>query len=295
MQVLYEHPQEERTRVRARFHLRFSAKYPKIFEQKRFFCQHSEGQRLWKVEEGSRCAIHEHGKGKKPQTAEALEDEEEDALFEIAEFGDSNPVSLQWTVWWFLSLHFGFRARDESRKLRWGDVQLQQDKDGKKMLVWLAERGTKTCHGQEKGHRRAFQPKVYATKAERCPVKFYKTFKSHRLLEMNQKESPFYLAVRQNRTSQDQVWYMKSPLGRNEIGKFLSTAAQKAGLLREGKRVTYHSVRKTCISRLLDADIPENFVAQLSGHKSTESLQSYKSASSNHQRRMSLTLSRAPQ
>ena len=54
-----------------------------------------------------------------------------------------------------------------------------------------------------------------------------------------------------------------------------------------------HSVRKTCISRLLDADVPENFVAQLSGHKSTESLQSYKSASAKHQKRMSLTLSRA--
>ena len=134
-------------------------------------------------------------------------------------------------------------------------MQLQKDKDGEEMLVWLAERGTKTRHGQEKGHGRASQPKVYAIKAERCPVKFYKTFKTHRPLEMNQKESPFYLAVRQNRTSQDQVWYMRSPLGKNEIGKFLSTAAQKASLHREGKRVTNHSVRKTCISRLLDAGI----------------------------------------
>ena len=124
-------------------------------------------------------------------------------------------------------------------------------------------------------------------------MKFYKTFKSHKLVEMNQPDSPFYLAVRQNRSSQDQVWYMRSPLGKNEIRKFLSTAAQNAGIHRKGKRVTNHSVRKTCISRLLDADIPENFVAQLSGHKSTESLKSYKSGSSNHQRRMSLTLSRA--
>ena len=237
--------------------------------------------------------VHEHGKGNKPQAATALEDDEEDALFETGEFGDSNPVSLQRTVWWLLSLHFGFRARDESRKLRWGDVQLQEDKDGGEMLVWLAERGSKTRHGQEQGHRRAFQPKVYATKTERCPVKFYKTFKSHRPVEMNKPESPFYLAVRHNRSSQDNVWYMKSPLGKNEIGKFLSIAAQKAGLQREGKQITNHSVRKTCISRLLDADIPENFVAQLSGHKNTESLQSYKSASSTHQRRMSLTLSRA--
>ena len=33
------------------FHLWFSTKYPKIFERKRFFCQHSEGQRLQKSRE----------------------------------------------------------------------------------------------------------------------------------------------------------------------------------------------------------------------------------------------------
>jgi hypothetical protein len=42
-------------------------------------------------------------------------------------------------------MHFGFRARDEIRKLRWGDVELQNDpEDNCEMLVWLAERGTKT-------------------------------------------------------------------------------------------------------------------------------------------------------
>ena len=88
--------------------------------------------------------VHERGKGNKPQAAQAIREDEDDALFEAGEFGDSNPVALQRTVWWFLSLHFGFRARDESRKLRWGDVQLQQQNDGQEVLVWLAERGTKT-------------------------------------------------------------------------------------------------------------------------------------------------------
>jgi hypothetical protein len=59
-------------------------------------------------------------------------------------------------------MHFGFRARDESRKLRWSDVELQNDPgDNREMLVWLAERGTKTRSGQEQGHQRAFQPKLY--------------------------------------------------------------------------------------------------------------------------------------
>jgi len=105
---------------------------------------------------------------------------------------------------------------------------------------------------------------------------------------MNKPDSPFYLAVKHQRKPNDNVWYMRSPLGKNEIGKFLSTPAKNAGL--QG-RVTKHSVRKTCISRLLDADVPDNFVAQVSGHRSLKSLDAYKSTSYEHHRRMSLALS----
>ena len=88
------------------------------------------------------------------------------------------PVALQRTMWWFLPFHFGFRAKDESRKLLWGDVELQQGplQDGREMLVWINERETKTQKGQESGHKRAFQPKIYATGKERCPIKLYKHF-----------------------------------------------------------------------------------------------------------------------
>ena len=115
-------------------------------------------------------------------------------------------------------------------------------------------------------------------------------FRSHRPIEMNQPEAPFYLAVKHQRKATDAVWYKKSPLGKNEIGKLLTKAAQNAGL---PGRVTNHSVQKTCISRLLDSDVPENYVAQLSGHRNLKSLDSYKSASIQHQRRMSLALSRS--
>ena len=105
---------------------------------------------------------------------------------------------------------------------------------------------------------------------------------------MNQPEAPFYLAVKHQRKATDTVWYKKSPLGKNEIVKLLTKAAQNAGL---PGRVTNHSVAKTCISRLLDSDVPESYMAQLSGHRNLKSLDSYKSASIQHQRRMSLALS----
>ena len=68
----------------------------------------------------------------------------------------------------------------------------------------------------------------------------------------------------------------------------MTKAAKNAGL---PGNVTNHSVRKTCISRLMDADIPVNYVAQLSGHKNLKGLDSYKTASEDHQRKMSLLLS----
>jgi hypothetical protein len=44
---------------------------------------------------------------------------------------------------------------------------------------------------------------------------------------------------------------------------------------------------------LMNADIPTNYVAQLSGHKNLKSLDSYKTASRDHQRKMSNVLSRS--
>ena len=85
---------------------------------------------------------------------------------------------------------------------------------------------------------------------------------------------------------------MRAPLGKNEICKLMKTAAQSAGL--QGN-FTNHTVRKTCISRLMDAEVSLNYVAQLSGHKNLKSLDSYKAASADHQRKMSLILSRSGQ
>ena len=155
---------------------------------------------------------------------------------------------LQRTVWWILSLHIGFRARDESGRLKWGDCEL---------LLWKAERGSKTRYGDGQ-HQRAFYPTAQATENERCPIQLYRAFAEHRPLEMKQPDSPFYLAINHRRQPSSQIWYSKAALGKNKIGKFLSKAAKAAKL---PGNITNHSVRKTCISRLMDADIPENFVA----------------------------------
>ena len=62
-------------------------------------------------------------------------------------------------------------------------------KMAREMLVWINERETKTQKGQENGHKRAFQPKIYATGTERCPIKLNKFFRDHRPVEMKQPNS----------------------------------------------------------------------------------------------------------
>ena len=176
-----------------------------------------------------RQLVRDFGKGNRPQAARPLTDTEEDLMFERGEFGDQDPEVLQRTVWWLLSLHFGFRARDESRKLQWGDVKLQINVEtGNEELVWTPERGSKCRSGEGPG--RPFCPIAQASNNARCPVFFYKAFRSHRPTEMNNPEAPFYLAIKHKRKPSDTVWYMNAPLGKNSIRKFLKTAAKRTGL-----------------------------------------------------------------
>ena len=156
-------------------------------------------------------------------------------------------------------------------------------------MVWLAERGSKTRQGLEGSHQRQFNPKIFATGTEQCPVRYFKIFESHRPEEAKTPTSPFFLAINHNAWRTKSTWYKVTPLGKNQIGQFLLKAAKKAGLQACGRKLSNHSVRKTSISRLLDAGIPENFVTQVSGHKNLQSLSSYKSASLAHQRQMSDT------
>ena len=177
--------------------------------------------------------VRENAKWNRPQAARELTDEEEHKLFHLGEFGAGNPEALQ-------RLHFGFRARDESRRLRWGDVKLcGNQENNNEFLVWQSERGSKTRNGS--GQQRAFNPVAEATNGERCPVRYYKEFMKRRPEAMKDPEAPFFLAINHKRKPENPVWYKKSAMGKNEICKFLSKAAIN-GI--EGN-ITNHSVRKT--------------------------------------------------
>ena len=76
------------------------------------------------------------------------------------------------------------------------------------------------------------------------------------------------------RNPEDKLWFVNSPMGKNKIGQFLSSAKKNLPMSTSSK-FTHCSVIKTCIKTLLDSGVSHNNVAQISGHKSLESLDSY--------------------
>ena len=187
-----------------------------------------------------RAELTRMGKGNKPNACRALENEEMDVLFnETDTFGVRNPEQLQRTIWWKIACHFGHRARDESRKLEWGDIQKVYDKvSGRQMLVWNVERGSKTRNGAPMGHLRSFYPKALETGGPRCPVMVYNEFEKHRPQSMLTADAPFFLRYKTHWKPSDDVWYTDRPLGKNKIGEFLSKcpAVQDQKLISSGKK-----------------------------------------------------------
>ena len=61
---------------------------------------------------------------------------------------------------------------------------------------------------------------------------------------MDEPESAFYFAIEHQPNPDHNIWYKKSPFGKNDAGKPLMKAAQN------------YSVRKTCTSKQLNSDVP---------------------------------------
>ena len=103
----------------------------------------------------------------------ALTESEMLTLFDENYFGENSAESLQRTVWWFVSINFGFRGRNEARQLAWGDVQIQHNTERNcDYLEWHRERSRKRKQGAE-NESDQFAPRMYETKGGRCPVRYY--------------------------------------------------------------------------------------------------------------------------
>ena len=126
---------------------------------------------------------------------------------------------------------------------------------------------------------------------DRCPVKLFKTFISHRPEGMNLPESPFYSAVNQKLNEHSKL-YKCQPLGVHHINGFMKTLSEIAEL---PGRKTNHSARKTTVQKLCNSGIPDSTVLQVSGHRNVHSLNNYKKSHLLNNSNLSLIFSVATQ
>ena len=236
-----------------------------------------------KVLESKRRELKQKGMGNRKNVAQVIDEDMEEKLWETKQLGDETAQSLQNTVWYFNAKLLGFRGVQESRQLQWGDLQLK-NRDGEEYIEFN-ERETKTRHGNST-HLRPFAPKIFPNHSNpsRCPIVWYKKFRDHRPSSMLSDDSPFYLGVVYRLSpTHPNVWYRAQPLGHDKLSSIVKNMSQNAKI--DGK-FTNHSVRRTMISNLLHSGVHPNLVAQLSGHKSVQSLQNYHTASLDQQKGM---------
>jgi hypothetical protein len=207
----------------------------------------------------------------------ALEEDEEEKMWDKGVLGVSTPFALQFSVWFYFTLMMGLRGRDEHRGIKFGDIHLKCDVNNKEFLE-LTERSSKTRDGTLVNDRRATVQKIFctcdSTGADRCIVEIWKAFVSHRPVDYCQAEDPLYLACKtdeQIRKTRTNIWFKHQPLGANSLGKFLPKACLLAGLPPRGN----HGVRASTVQRLRKSEVPDDQIIQITGHKSVRTLQVY--------------------
>ncbi|XP_070571326.1 uncharacterized protein KIAA1958-like [Ptychodera flava] len=154
-------------------HHRSIERFPSENNYEYSMTQSREFAKSREVLSAKRKSLKKEGKGNRPNKAEALTATEEELLWESGQLGGHNAKSLLNTIWYYNTEFFGLRGRDEHYKMKWVDVELKKNTEGREYLEYT-ERDTKTRSGQV-NNQRPFKPVMFATDdPSQCPVNMYK-------------------------------------------------------------------------------------------------------------------------
>ena len=194
------------------------------------------------------------GKGNKPNAADALEPIDIEQMWKCGALGDSDPKTLQETLWWLIATHMGTRGRDKHHKVRFGDFTKKCTTDRHEYIEFSAERSTKMRIGETElstnSNDRMFKPKMWAIPdgPARCPVRLYKAFVQWYPPEMCTADSPFNLAVNHyhNPTS---FWYKRQTLGVTLLNQIMKELAELEGRkTKHSNQLFRHYVQQTSLT-----------------------------------------------
>lgn len=242
------------------------------------------------VLEGKAKLLRENGRGKRPNKARQLTTNEEEELWKQGKLGKENPEVLVNTVWWLLTQHFGLRGRQEHHNMKMEDFRITKADNGLE-YVEFAEGPTKTRQGGLNQKSREFQPRMFAVGGSRCPVDTFKEYVQRRPVRLRD-NGPFYLAIKHNKTANDNIWYKAQPMGENKINSMMKNIIAGTNLETSDKRFTNHSARKTLVSKLKSVNVERAGIVKVTGHRNLQSLDDYDEANEQEQCELSLAISK---
>jgi hypothetical protein len=111
----------------------------------------------------------------------------------------------------------------------------------------------------------------------------YKTLKSHwptfiaeDLSELPNHAQPMFLEPKPKFMPTDQVWFLKSPVGKNPLGKTLKTLVEgTVGIVTEGRTFTNKTARHIGITRMEEGMVPAEKGMRITGHRDIKSYEKY--------------------
>ena len=238
---------------------------------------------------GKAIQLRENGKGKKSKKADPLTAEEEEILWNTGVLGGNNPKSLNHTVFYIISQHFGTRGRQEHHQIRVEHLRFVCNaQTGVTEFIEWEEGLTKTQQGGLVKQQRRLKQKVFATGDSRCPVQFIQKLISKRPAPLKT-SGPLYLQPLKHPC--EHQWYSVQPVGINQVDKYMKDMAAMAKLDTTNKNFTNHSIRKTTVCKLQKAGISNDKIAAITGHMNEQSLRDYASADLDDHRKLSNVLS----
>lgn len=215
---------------------------------------------------------------KNPLTGETIQ-----KLYEKRELADADtrdPRVLLQTAWFFVSIYFGKRGRENQSSLKKSMLRLLTTANGEEFFelnknepgaVLASKNHTGGLDGSEDHSDGKIFPQA---SSRRCPVEVLKAYLSH--LNPNSEalfQKPKDLGSAKFNPETDNIWYEgERKLGHNTLENLLRRMTERAGI---EPYLTNHSLRATTVTVLSAKNIETRKIKAITGHKSDSSIESY--------------------
>ena len=219
-------------------------------------------------------------------------------LFERQQLGPADakcPSQLLRTSWFYITLYFGQRGRENQRQMTKTMLALRRTPLGKRYYelqrqIPGAVSAMKNHQGGLNDEEDESDGKMFEVPGSpRCPVQTVENYISHLNPKMDFLFQRPRVVSNKFNPEADTVWFCNSPLGTSYLSSMMRTMSLKAEI---NPPFTNHCVRTTSVTILSDANVETRHIKCVTGHKSDTSIESYRTKPSFQQKeKMSTILS----